>query len=280
MIVYDIEIKKAIAGKNDELLDGIEYCGGWHDHSNMGISCICAYDYRQDRYRTFCDDNMAEFQALACDADLLVGFNNIGFDNKVIRANGLFDIKSNVSGSIDFDAKSYDILREIWVADGLSPEFHYPSHIGYGLDNVVQCNFGFGKTGHGAGRHHRPIADQASVIVEHGKSPHIGISAEIVLPDVGPHLRADPGPEADLFQSARGGVVHGCRAPAAQAALKEVHGGLHEPGGHGDVEGVAAAPQHVGAGFGSHRFRANDHPPRDPGRLRCGHVQGLPNSTV
>lgn len=151
MIIYDIEIKKAIRSKNEDLREGIEYCDGWHDHEKMGISCICAYDYRQDRFRVFCDDNIAEFVALACDTDLLVGFNNIGFDNKVIRANGLFDVTSNVEGKIDFDAKSYDILREIWAGAGLGPNFRYPSHAGYGLDNVVRCNFpDAAKTGHGA----------------------------------------------------------------------------------------------------------------------------------
>lgn len=153
MIIYDIEIKKAIADKKHPQQPNIEYCEGWHDHKNMGISCICAYDYEQDRYRTFFEDNMNEFTILAAQADFIVGFNNIGFDNKVIYANGFFDIQqSENSGlNIDFDAKSYDILQEIWIADGLAPEFHYPSHIGYGLDNVVKTNFPkLGKTGHGA----------------------------------------------------------------------------------------------------------------------------------
>jgi len=151
MIIYDAEIKKAIADRHHPVQEGIEYCAGWDDFENMGISCICAYDYDSGRFRVFCEDNMAEFVVLACCTDLLVGFNNKQFDNKLLDANGLFTVTSNVSSKIDFDAKSYDILEEIWIACGLSPEFHYPSHLGYGLNAVIKANFpGIRKTGHGA----------------------------------------------------------------------------------------------------------------------------------
>jgi len=33
-LVYDIEIVKAIRGRDEPRLDGIEYCDGWHDHAN------------------------------------------------------------------------------------------------------------------------------------------------------------------------------------------------------------------------------------------------------
>jgi hypothetical protein len=37
-ILYDLEIKNAIPDKSP--IPGIEYCGGWNDHGNMGISVI------------------------------------------------------------------------------------------------------------------------------------------------------------------------------------------------------------------------------------------------
>jgi hypothetical protein len=154
MLIYDIEIEKAIEGKNDGRLEGIEYCDGWHDHKGMGISCVCAYDYDQDRYRTFFRDNCAEFLALALSHDILIGFNNIGFDNKVLSCHEWLPGKVN-GEPYDWDSKSYDILREIWIAAGIGPEFVYPSHAGYGLDEVIKANAeilggNFGKTGHGA----------------------------------------------------------------------------------------------------------------------------------
>lgn len=38
-LIYDIEIVKGIPDKKKTMLEGIEYCAGWEDHANMGISC-------------------------------------------------------------------------------------------------------------------------------------------------------------------------------------------------------------------------------------------------
>ncbi len=141
VLIYDIEIKKAICSKNDIRQDGIEYCEGWHDHANMGIACIGVYDYIEDRYRLFMDDNMEDFFHL-CDArDLLVGFNSIAFDNAVINAHG---------PRLTEASKFYDILVEVWKAAGLGSKFEYPSHAGFGLDAICKANFGTAKSGNGA----------------------------------------------------------------------------------------------------------------------------------
>lgn len=140
MLIYDCEIKKAILGKTETAIEGIEYCGGWRDFEGMGISCIGAYDYSAARYRVFCEDNLAEFQALVDDHDIIVGFNSLGFDNPLCAANGL-----KVP-----DEKSYDILVQVWLGAGLGPKFAFPTHIGYGLDAICECNFGVKKSGNGA----------------------------------------------------------------------------------------------------------------------------------
>ena len=106
----------------------------------MGLSCIGAYDYESRRYRVFCEDGFGEFQDLVDSHDIIVGFNSIGFDNKLCAANGI---------SVP-DEKSYDILVEVWKGAGLGPMFEYPTHIGFGLDAICQANFGLSKTGHGA----------------------------------------------------------------------------------------------------------------------------------
>jgi len=147
MIVYDLETVKAIPDKKSSHRNPkIEYCEGWHDHANMGVSVIGAYDYDEDRYRVFCKDNFGEFRKLAEKTNLLIGFNNILFDNRVLREMGnLF------SNAIDInDDKCYDILQEVWEGEGLERIFSYPSHIGYGLDAICSANFGTSKSGHGA----------------------------------------------------------------------------------------------------------------------------------
>jgi len=140
-LIYDLEILNAIPPKNpqDEFF-GMDYCEGWHDHKGMGISVICAYDCLMETYRVFCEDNWHGLLPLLNERAVLVGFNNINFDNKVLRANNI---------PVD-DEKCFDILREIWKADGLGPEYETHSHNGYSLDDCARANFGFRKSGNGA----------------------------------------------------------------------------------------------------------------------------------
>ncbi len=139
MIIYDCEIVKAIQSKNEERIEDIEYCEGWRDFENMGVSIIGAYDYDTSRYRVFAEDNFDQFQELVDSTDLVIGFNSLAFDNQLCAANGIM---------VD-DEESYDLLVEIWKAAGLGNKFKYPSHAGYSLDTCAEINFGVRKTGHG-----------------------------------------------------------------------------------------------------------------------------------
>ena len=139
MLIYDLEIKKAIPLSGSKNKD-VEYCGGWTDYENMGISVMGVYDYSADRYRVFTDSNKEEFFLLLDSSDILVGFNNIGFDNKVINA---------CWGNMPED-RCYDILREIWDGAGLGPDFNRDTHSGYGLNDLCLVNFGLQKSGNGA----------------------------------------------------------------------------------------------------------------------------------
>lgn len=141
MLIYDCEIVKGILGKGEIAEPDIEYCEGWRDFDNMGISVICVYDYKDDRYRSFLQDNFEKFQELVDnDPGPVVGFNSLAFDNFLCAANGL----------VVRQDKSYDILVELWRGAGLGEMFEYPTHIGFGLDTVAQANFKDHKKGHGA----------------------------------------------------------------------------------------------------------------------------------
>lgn len=140
MIIYDCEIIKGIARKGEPRIEGIEYCDGWRDFENMGISCICAYDYVEKRPRVFLEDNMDDFRELISRTDLVIGFNSLSFDNQLCRANDI-DVPNE---------KSWDLLVEIWKGAGLSPCFQYPSHMGFSLDACGEANFGIKKSGNGA----------------------------------------------------------------------------------------------------------------------------------
>ncbi len=137
MILYDIEIKHSVMpSKKSEVLPDIKYCKDWDDYANMGISVICVYDYANSKMLAFSDDipnldgELIDFQYLIWSTDRVVGYNNIKFDDVVCRANGI-DIPPDMS---------YDILRGIWNASGLSNKFNRLTHGGFGLDAVAKAN--------------------------------------------------------------------------------------------------------------------------------------------
>ena len=138
MLVYDIEIEKAIQKDGEERLESIEYCDGFDDHAHAGVAVICAYDWEVGRYRVFTAGNLLDFESLA-NSRLVAGFNSIAFDDAVCAASKGMYVKTE-----------YDLLRECWAADGLGPDFEYPSHAGYGLGALALANGLTGKTGHGA----------------------------------------------------------------------------------------------------------------------------------
>ena len=156
ILVYDCEIIKAVMPDyaNQAKIEGIEYCEGWHDHSNMGISVIGTYNNwtkESIAYVNFDDilpmdkesswRPLSEFQELLNQADVLVGFNNQSFDDNLIKANG-FTIPENIL--------NYDILVEIWKAVGIEPPFVYPTHAGYSLKQTCEANGLPPKIGDGA----------------------------------------------------------------------------------------------------------------------------------
>lgn len=145
MLVYDLEIIKAIPSKsNIKIVSNysIEYCEGWNDYKNMGISCLCAYEVEIKRYRVFTESNKNEFIDLAKHHNRLIGFNNINFDNKVIRECWDYEIDSS---------KCYDILRKIWRAAGFDENKFTPlTHSEYGLDACCKANLKMNKTSNGA----------------------------------------------------------------------------------------------------------------------------------
>lgn len=155
ILIYDCEIIKAIPVdyKLEQPIEGIEYCKGWDDVENMGISVIGTYNNWSKEKIAFINDHyfdkamyhgsypLEQFQKLLDEADVLVGFNNQNFDDKLIKANG-FVIPDKVV--------NYDILQEIWRAVGLGPEFTYPYHAGFSLAQACKVNGLKPKTGTGA----------------------------------------------------------------------------------------------------------------------------------
>jgi hypothetical protein len=140
IIVLDIEIEKAIQNKKEARLPGIEYCDGWRDFAGMGIACICTYATDSHLTRVFLKEDLEEFKYYVADR-VTAGFNTRRFDNKLLKEHGV---------EID-EEKHYDILEEIWRAQGLNTDKFSPTtHGGVGLDTVAGGTLGEKKSGHGA----------------------------------------------------------------------------------------------------------------------------------
>lgn len=150
IIIYDLEIKHGPLNKGEMPKDGVKYCEGWNDKAGMGISCLVAYEINLNtsqadlakamldaivpKARIFLDDNREQFAQLVAEADLIVGFNHLGFDNQVVAA----------CWDLDVGLKpQYDIYAEIGKVVGRFQK-------GYKLGQCMEANGFGGKSGDGA----------------------------------------------------------------------------------------------------------------------------------
>ncbi len=133
-IVYDCEIIRAMPVPGVAADPTLDYCAGWDDFENMGISCICAYDFATDSSHVFLSDNLADFQILIDKSEEVIGFNSIHFDDRLCAINGI-KIKT-----------TYDLQCEVWVAAGMPRAYTKDvTRRGYSLGKLAEVNLGYGK---------------------------------------------------------------------------------------------------------------------------------------
>jgi DEAD/DEAH box helicase domain-containing protein len=118
-LVVDIETQKTF----DEV-------GGKEHFDKLGISVACAYDSKTGQFLSYTEDKIPELNKL-CKERLVVGYNIVGFDLKVMAAYGLdsrkldiFDIMldvQNTSGQrfVSLDKIARATLGSTKSADGL-----------------------------------------------------------------------------------------------------------------------------------------------------------------
>jgi hypothetical protein len=135
MLIYDCEIAKLIPSKDEPRDPQFEYCDGWGDHKGMGISVVSVYNFDEDFPRIFMEDNLDEMFELMEKTDIIAGFNNKHFDNKLLAAHG-YTVP---------DEKTFDLFLEIKEAAGA-----HQFAKGYNLDNCCHVNLGYKKSGDGA----------------------------------------------------------------------------------------------------------------------------------
>jgi hypothetical protein len=145
-LIYDLETRKAIPPKYPiRQWDNVEYCGGWNDFSNMGISCIAYALIDNERliierlgvslWDTIAANN---FLKLATSPTVFMGgFNTRKFDDLLLQAN-----------HVQLDS-SFDILTLILECAGVSGTEYWKRGLRYNLANIAVEN-GLSKTGDGA----------------------------------------------------------------------------------------------------------------------------------
>ncbi len=113
-----------------ETIRSAEEVGGWHRADRMGISVAVVYDSMMDGYVTYLEHEIDALLSHLRELDLVIGFNNKRFDNRVL------------SGYPDGDISrlpSLDLLEEV------------TSYLGYrlSLDRLAEHSLGVKKSGDG-----------------------------------------------------------------------------------------------------------------------------------
>lgn len=117
IIIYDIETKETF----QEV--------GSRDPKKLHISMIGAYSYKDNEFTSYTEDELPLFWRRLEQCDMIVGFNNKGFDDQVCAA--YFPEITKVF--------SFDILEEVYKNLGFRIK----------LDNLAHATLGIGKSGDG-----------------------------------------------------------------------------------------------------------------------------------
>jgi RNase_H superfamily len=79
--------------------------GGWGNKAKMGISVACTYSTRLNEYLIYTQDESPALIQQLVRADLVVGFNHLGFDYDVLMGQAIMDFRDQV--------RSLDLLLEL-----------------------------------------------------------------------------------------------------------------------------------------------------------------------
>ncbi len=117
--VFDVETQRSAAE-----------VGGWHRADRMGISVAVLYDSAADTFKTYLEKEIPDLIRDLQTFDLVVGFNNKRFDNRVLSAYTVFNLAS---------LPTLDIMEKI------------NSRLGYrlSLDRLAEHTLGVKKSANG-----------------------------------------------------------------------------------------------------------------------------------
>jgi DEAD/DEAH box helicase domain-containing protein len=119
VVVFDLETQRSF----DEV-------GGRTQFHKLGVSAAVAYRYDLDQFLEFTEETVGGLVELLLEADLVVGYNILGFDYEVLRGYTERDLRQ---------LPTVDLMRDLEARLGFRPK----------LDSVVQPTLGVGKSASG-----------------------------------------------------------------------------------------------------------------------------------
>lgn len=136
-LFYDCEIVNCIPDKYFSN-PNYSYCKGWEDFEGMGVACVAVYTNWQGWF-VFLGGELNILQELINEAEEIVGFNSLSFDDKLLQAH---DVNIHTT---------YDLLRETRLAAGMPAEYvRGITRKGYTLSELATFNTNKSKSGNGA----------------------------------------------------------------------------------------------------------------------------------
>lgn len=132
IIVLDLEIQDPITEPHQ-----------WNETDKIRISVCVVYNFKDGTYSIYGEKDLVRLQTRVNMADLIVTFNGNNFDLPIIFK---MPEKRLPEG---MEKRSFDILAEIWKAQGLDPKTFTGEHRGYSLSNVAKGTVGRGKIDQG-----------------------------------------------------------------------------------------------------------------------------------
>jgi DEAD/DEAH box helicase domain-containing protein len=105
--------------------------GGWEHKERMGMSVGVTYSTRTGEYVIYAEDEVEQLIESLTKADLVIGFNHVGFDYAVLQGYSVWDVASRVH--------SFDLLVDLEKLLGHRLK----------LEDIAIASLGVGKTAHG-----------------------------------------------------------------------------------------------------------------------------------
>ena len=119
VIYFDVETQRSA-----------EEVGGWDHVERLGLALAVTYDTRDNTYKTYDEASVTNLVEALQAADLVIGFNHLNFDYRVLSAYTAADLHS---------LPNFDMLAQLFKDEGFR----------VGLDELGQHTLDRGKTAHG-----------------------------------------------------------------------------------------------------------------------------------